>query len=263
MKKLITLGLVLIMAIPTFAQPKPNSEYLLFEFMHVKNEKGSNYYDVEQFWSGIHKQRVADKTIIGWDLWSLIPSGTEQGSQYFTVTVFASLKDMLSAMTSWDVMATAKKAYPNKTDKELNEMFENTRNSRDLAHQVLFKGVDQTKDNFKMKVGMMATIDIMKQLDDSYEKVESEIFKPWHQQMVDAGKKGHWELDRAILPAGSEAYGTHITVSMYTDMAQLVAFMENSDEGEMNLTNQLAVKEGLKTRDWKEVKIAKLEMMIR
>lgn len=245
-----------------FAQPQQNSQYLLFEFMHVKNEKGSNYWDVEQFWSGIHKQRVADKSIIGWDLWSFIPSGTEQGSQYMTVTVFASLQDMLKAMTSLDVMAYAKKAYPNKTDKELNTIYENTGNSRDLAHQVLFKSVDQTKDDFKMKVGMMATFDIMKQLDDSYEKVESEIFKPWHQRMVDEGKKGHWELDQAILPAGSEAYGTHITVSMYNDLAQLSAFMENSG-GDMNLMMQLAVKEGLKTRDWKEVKIAKLEMMVR
>jgi hypothetical protein len=31
----------------------------------------------------------------------------------------------------------------------------------------------------------------------------------------------------------------------------------------MDLTTQLAVKEGLKTRDWKEVKIGKLEMMVR
>ncbi|MDP2889913.1 MAG: hypothetical protein Q8P34_13250, partial [Bacteroidota bacterium] len=108
----------------------------------------------------------------------------------------------------------------------------------------------------------MITMDIMKQLDDSYEKVESEIFKPWHQQMVEAGKKGSWELLQAILPAGSESYGTHITVSMYNDVAQLAAFMEGSG-GDMDLTTQLAVKEGLKTRDWKEVKIGKLEMMVR
>jgi len=37
--------------------------YLLFEFMQVKNEQGSDYLQVEQFWSGIHKQRVADKSI--------------------------------------------------------------------------------------------------------------------------------------------------------------------------------------------------------
>jgi len=266
MKKTLTLLIVILMtfSIKTYAQTqdKPGQQYLLFEFMQVKAENSSDYWSVEEFWSGIHKQRIADKSIIGWDLWSLTPSGTEQGSQYLTVTVFACLKDMLQAINSLDVMAYAKKAYPNKTDKDFTAMMTKTAKSRDMAHQVLFRGVDQTKDNFQMKVGTIITIDIMKQLDDSYEKVESEIFKPWHQQMVDGGKKGHWELDQAILPAGSEAYGSHIAVSMYKDMAQLAEFMEGSG-GEMDLSTQLAVKEGLKTRDQKEVKFGKLEIMVR
>lgn len=262
MKNLFALCLVVLLTFGAYSQEKTPPQYLLFEFMRVKAEQGSNYWQVEEFWSGIHKQRVADKSIIGWDLWSLTPSGTEQGSQFLTVTIFASLKDMVQAIGSLDVMAYAKKAYPKMTDNELTAMYDKTGKSRDMAHQVLFKVVDVTKGDFTMKVGTMITMDIMKQLDDSYEKVESEIFKPWHQQMVEAGKKGSWELLQAILPAGSESYGTHITVSMYNDVAQLAAFMEGSG-GDMDLTTQLAVKEGLKTRDWKEVKIGKLEMMVR
>jgi len=259
MKRILALVLVTFMTLGLYAQKNSTSEYLLFEFMRVKS---SDYWQVEEFWSGIHKQRVADKTIIGWDLWSLTPNGTEQGSQFLTVTIFASLKDMLHAIASLDVMGYAKKAYPKMTDKEIITQFDKTGPSRDLAHQVLFKVVDSTKDNFSMKVGTVITMDIMKQLDDSYENVEAEIFKPWHQQMVDDGKKGNWQLLRAILPAGSESYGTHLTVSMYSDVAQLSAFMEGS-LGDMNLTTQLAVKDGLKTRDWREVKFAKLEMMVR
>lgn len=258
----MVLGLVLLTTVSIKAQEKPSELYLLFEFMQVNDEHGSDYWQSEEFWSGIHKQRIADKTILGWDLWSLSPYGTKQGSQYLTVTQFANLKDMLTAIGSLDVMKYAKKAYPNKSEKELNALMDKTVKSRDMAHQVLFKGVDKTKDDFKMKVGTIITMDIMKQLDDSYEKAESEIFKPWHQDMVTTGKKGTWGLLRAILPFGSEAYGTHIAYSMYNDPAQLAAFMEGSG-GEMNLTMQLAVKEGLKTRDLKEMKIGKLEMMVR
>ena len=100
--------------------------YLLFEFMQVKNEQGSDYLQVEQFWSGIHKQRVADKSILGWDLWSLTPSGTKQGAQYLTVTLFKSLEDMLQALGSLDVVAYAKKAYPDKSESDLNAMFTKT-----------------------------------------------------------------------------------------------------------------------------------------
>lgn len=262
MKKLLILVLVILMAVSSKAQEKATPLYLMFEFMQVNDEQGSDYWQIEEFWSGIHKQRVADKSIVGWDLWVLYPYGTKQGSQYLTVTLFSSLKDMMQAMSSLDVMGYVKKAYPKMTDKELSAMFDKTVKSRDMAHQVLLKQIDHTKGDFQMKVGTMITMDIMKQLDDGYEKAESEIFKPWHQDMVDKGKKGSWELLQTILPAGSEAYGTHLTVSMYNDVAQLAAFMEASG-GEMDLKMQLAVKEGLKTRDWKEMKIAKLEMMVR
>ncbi len=151
-------------------------------------------------------------------------------------------------------MSYAKEAYPTKSDKDFADMFEKTGKSRDMANQVLFKMVDQTKSDFDMKVGIIVTLDIMKQLDDSYEKVESEIFKPWHQQMVDQGKKGNWGILRAILPAGSEAYATHITFSMYKDVAQLAAFMEDSG-GAMDIATQLAVKEGLKTERIKKLSL--------
>jgi hypothetical protein len=48
---------------------------------------------------------------------------------------------------------------------------------------------------------------------------------------------------------------------MYKDEAQLASSMENAG-GEMDLKTRLAVKQGLKTRDLRETKIAKLIMMV-
>jgi hypothetical protein len=261
MKTLLTIGLIVLLNVGIQAQNEANKTYLLLEFMQVKGEQSSEYLKVEDFWSGIHKQRLADKSILGWDLWSLTPAGKEQGSQYLTVTLFPSLQSMLQAIGSLDVVAYAKKAYPAKTEKELTSWMEKTVKSRDIAHQVLFRLIDNTKDEFKMKPGTIFTIDIMKQLDDNYEKVESEVFKPWHQQMVNEGKKGSWKLLQTILPSGSEAYGTHLTVSMYQDEAQLASFMESSG-GEMDFKTQLAVRQGLKSRDLRETKFGKLLMTV-
>jgi hypothetical protein len=261
MKKLLTICMIVLLNVGVHAQNDANKTYLLLEFMQVKGEQSSEYLKVEDFWSGIHKQRLADKSILGWDLWSLTPAGKEQGSQYLTVTLFPSLQSMLQAIGSLDVVAYAKKAYPAKTEKELTAWMEKTVKSRDIAHQVLFRLIDVTKDEFKMKPGTVFTIDIMKQLDDSYEKVESEIFKPWHQQMVNEGKKGTWKLLQTILPSGSDAYGTHLTVSMYQDEAQLASFMESSG-GEMDFKTQLAVKQGLKSRDLRETKFGKLLLTV-
>ena len=166
MKTLLTLALVLLISLGTKAQEKESSLYLLFEFMHVDGTNSVDYWQVEDFWSGIHKQRTADKSILGWDLWTLSPGGTEQGSQYLTVTLFSSLANMLKAINGLDVMAYAKKAYPKKTEKELIAMFDKTGKARNLANQVLLKQVDITKGEFTMKVGTMCTMDIMKQTDE-------------------------------------------------------------------------------------------------
>lgn len=261
MKSLFTIGLVILLHLGIAAQETSKPFYLLFEFMQVKADQGNDYLKVEEFWSGIHKQRLADKSILGWDLWYQTPSGTGQASPYFTVTLFPTLEGMLKAIGSLDIMAYAKKAYPAKTEKELAAMFDKTVKSRDLAYQVLFKSIDGTTDDYRMKVGTMVTMDIMKQLDDRYEKVEAEVFKPWHQQMVKEGKKGSWKFLRTILPTGSEAYGSHLTVSMYENESQLAAFMENWG-GKVDYITQLAVQQGLKTRDLKETRIAKLIMTI-
>lgn len=169
MKKLFTAAMICLMTISVMAQSNPKKLYLLFEFMQVNDEHGSDYLKVEDFWSGIHKQRVADKQIIGWDLWSLMPAGTKQGSQYMTVTLFASLKDMLQPGGFDNIMASAKKAFPKMTEKEINNMMNLTVTSRDIANQVYLEQIDITKGDFQMQVGTMATLDIMKQLDDSYE----------------------------------------------------------------------------------------------
>lgn len=263
MKNLITIMLVIFITLRIEAQENSKQLYLLFEFMQVNDEQDADYWQVEEFWSGIHKQRLADKTIVSWDLWSLTPGGVEQGAQYMTVTAFSSLQLMLQATSSWDIDKYVKKAYPDMKEKELNAMYEKTSKSRNIVHQVYLKRIDLTEGTFEMKTGTMAVFDIMKQLDDGYEKAESGIFKPWHQEMVTKGMKGRWGLLRVILPAGSESYGTHITVNMYKDAAQLAAYMENTDGGEMDLTTELAVKEGLKTREWKEMIIATLQKTVR
>jgi hypothetical protein len=263
MKKLFTLVMISLMTVSVMAQNNSKKLYLLFEFMQVKNEKGSDYYKVEDFWSGIHKQRVANKQILGWDLWSLTPSGKNQGAQYMTVTLFSSLKDMLNPGGFEDLIATAKKAYPKMTEKEITDMLDQTGNSRDIADQVYFEQVDVTTGDYQMKVGTMATIDVMKQLEDNYEKSESEIFKPYHQKLVNAGKVGEWSLLRAILPAGSDSYGTHITVSMFKDAAQLATYMEAPMGDDIDFLTQSAAATGFKTREWKEKKVATLQMMVR
>jgi hypothetical protein len=85
----LTLCMVILLNLGISAQNYTKPLYLLFEFIQVKGDQTTEYFKVEDFWSGIHKQRVTDKSILGWDLWSLTPAGKEQGSQFLTVTLFS------------------------------------------------------------------------------------------------------------------------------------------------------------------------------
>ena len=78
-------------------------------------------------------------------------------------------------------------------------------------------------------------------------KLGQEIFKSRNQGLVDQGKNVSWSLHKAIIPIGTEAYGSHITFSMYNDVNQLAENMEGM-AGEMDMMTQLAINEGLKNQ---------------
>ena len=236
--------------------------YLVFEFMKVKEGKTAAYMETEDFWAGIHKQRALAGETLGWDLWALEPSGADQGYQYLTVNLFGSMEAMLERGAGGALMAHAKKAYPKMTERELTAKFNATSDTRELAVRLFLEQLDTTKGGPAMKEGMVALIASMMASDRSYEKMESEIFKPWHQKMVDAGAKSSWGMARVIFPAGSDRYASHLVFNMYKDLAQYVA-ADDYQGPESTMAADLAVQAGLKTRDMKSVRLATLIKMVR
>ena len=236
--------------------------YLVFEFMKVEDGKTAAYLETEDFWAGIHKQRALAGETLGWDLWALEPSGADQGYQYLTVNLFGSMEAMLKRGAGGALMAHAKRAYPKMTEPELTAKFNATSETRELAVRLFLEQIDTTTGGTEMKEGTIALITSMMAKDPSYEKMESEVFKPWHQKMVDAGAKSSWGMVRVILPAGSDRYASHLVFNMYKDLAQYVA--ADAYQGpESTLATDLAVQAGLKTRDLKSVKLATLVKMVR
>ena len=237
MKKVYTLLVVLFTTLCINAQETPTF-YLLQEFMHVEEENRSDYWEVEEFWSKIHKQRIADGNIVGWDLWELTPAGSEQGAQYMITTFFPSLEAMLGGIPGDKFDEYLNKAHPSLNDKEIKEMFDKTAKSRDLTHQIFTKQINGVGNLAEMKVGTLMKFDVMKQTDSNYPLMEDQIFKPWHKKEIEQGEKLNWGLIEVLLPMASTAFGSHITYSMYNSMEQLAASME-SWGGETDLVTEL------------------------
>lgn len=253
--------LMLIMLIGSFSYTQ-NETYLIFEFMKVDNDQEQFYYETEEFWEKIHQERVKSGDIVGWDLWQLLPGGEDQGYQYLTVTVFDSESKMMRAGER--ILESAKMAYPDLSDEELDNRLNLAGGSRDLAVRLFLKVIDQANNSYEMKQGMVATIDLMKSTDgndSAYEKVESTTFKPWHQEMIKSGNKGDWQLIKVLLPQGSDTYASHITVNMFNNWDQYIK--SRNSGGEMSPTMAGNVEQGLKTRDMKYVYLAQLSKIIR
>jgi hypothetical protein len=261
MKKTLFIPLLLFFCIQLQAQEKT---YLLFEFMRVSDEQLGSYRDTESFWSKIHEQRAKSGEIQGWDLWYLYPGGEDQDFQYAVVTVYNDPVKMMNGTSLDNIIANAKKAFPKMTEADIRAKLNNTGKSRDLAARMYLELVDGTKAEFKMKVGMIGRIDMMKATGSSsaYEKAELEVYKPIHQKMVTDGAKGHWSMARVILPNGSDAYATHFTFNFFNDWKHVFDVF-TYDRGKLSDDIQKKMSEGLKLRDMRMSYMGRLEMTVR
>jgi hypothetical protein len=227
--------------------------------MKVDDSQMSAYWETEKFWSGIHQQSVNAGDILGWDLWSLQPSGQDQGYQYMTVTLYKSFRDMIAGGENFQ--KNAKAAYPKLSDEDFAKKWKMTGESRDLGVRLFLRQIDKTDGDFGMPVGTFATMDFMQSLNEDYEKIESGIFKPWHQKMVTNGEKGSWGFLRILFPAGSDAYASHMTVNMYKDVDQFAEW--GGPDSDLDMVTVLGVEKALESREMKKIYMARLEMKVR
>lgn len=244
------------------AQLATDPLYVTFEFMKVDEEHDQDYLEIENFWKGIHQQRVQNGDIVGWNLWSLKPGGSEQGYQYLVVTAYKSASEMMSGQGKVPFSKLAQMAHPKMTKVEIDAMFKKTAMVRDLAQRLYLVQIDATENPATMNLGAVAQIDFMNALTDKYETMESMIFKPWHQSLVDKRVKSRWDLFRVLFPAGSNRLASHITTNVFKNMDDFVKSIDY-DFSDDNITQDIAVKEGEKTRDHREVLLATLIMVVR
>lgn len=218
MKKLF---FTFICALFTLGMMAQEPLYLTFELMKVEEGMGADYWETESFWEKIHEQRVKDGDIIGWDLWSLSPAGTNQGHQFMTVTLYNDPVKMMGGATDFE--KTMEGAYPEMSQFEIDKQMEQTVKSRDLSVVIYLEEIAGAGGDFEMPLGTIGRINFMKAKPgqyNAYEEMESTVFKGIHEQMVAAGGEASWGLLRNMLGYGTEAYASHITVDMFKDWDQ-------------------------------------------
>jgi hypothetical protein len=260
MKKLLVLIAIFWIGNTAIAQ-EAEPLYLLFEFMHVDNDQETAYGETEAFWEKIHEQRVKNGDALGWDLWRILPGGENQGSQYFTVSLY---NDPVKMMQGGDFSTALKAAYPDMSDAELTKKMEHTSKSRDLTHRVYLEQIATTTPEYEMPIGMVARLNFMKATNGqsgAFEKAETEVFQPIHQNAVSEGRLASWGFLRNMLGYGSDSYASHMTVDMYSSYDQMFnsgGMIENPTDAQMKAMN-----DAMATRDLRSTRVIQLIRKVR
>lgn len=241
------------------------TEYMVFEFVKVENDQLFDYIEFKDLMEKVYRQALNDKRITGWDFWALQSGGDHADFQYIMVTHYNDPVQMMNGLDEQSMMEYTKIAYPHLNSIQISNLFQESLAMRDMPMRLYMREISETSDNFQMKPGVLASFDLMKAKEgnfETYEKAESEIFRPIHQKLIEQGLMGHWSLLRTALPLGSEAKSTHLTMNVYKDYMQ---FFNAQSYEDMNQTDaqRKAVNEGLNSRDQKWVYLATLENVVR
>jgi hypothetical protein len=265
LSKLSCMGLMMVFVVTasSFAQEDERpARFFTVEFMSVDDTENSNYMQVESFWKEIHQARVANGDIMGWDLFSLTPGGTNQGYQYMTVTHFA---DPVTMMTGGNFWVAVEEAYQDLPEEEFNRMWEMTASSRDIGERYHMRELDSVmSEDMAPAPGMIMFVDFMKVQPDDYQdyvRAEMDLFRQRHATQIEAGGKEFWSLSSVMVPWGSGVETTHITANAFKNWDQVfnsgVSIPEPDEEMQANM------QQALELRDLHKVYVATLVDIVR
>ena len=239
MKKFITLFTLLFTTI-TFAQLITHSTVRLDEADH------EGYLELENFWSKIHEQAISDDMAMFWAVWKVVKT-EETPEDYPDFIIMNGWKDsiQMNKMMSNNWYEYGRKVYPKLSkrnfDKKWNLPF-GTRNNYN------YERIDNTVFIGQIEPGMTVQLNAFKQIDENYEKYETEFYKTWHEKGILNGSRRWWEFNK-LLSSSENANKdiTHVTID--------IQGQELSEEEQQKLwetvtfTDQMMWQNGTKTRE--------------
>ncbi|WP_299578199.1 hypothetical protein [uncultured Sunxiuqinia sp.] len=200
------------------AQDEP-SLFAVVDFMKVEAGDEGKYVDLEQkVWKPIHQERINQGEIIGWVLYRIHYTGADDEYNFVTVALFddpAKLEHTFSV--------DMEKVHP---EADLDELFEETMDSRQLVRQVLIRRVGAVypeggPGNFKyIQVNSMK---VKPGHGGAYVNNEMNVWRPVHQALINADTRSGWSLWQSVYPFGESLPFDYVTVDYFADFSKLGA----------------------------------------
>jgi len=213
----ITAMLVGFVSQKVMAQENTNL-FAVVELMKVEPGQENNYVNLEQqIWKPIHQERIKQGKLVGWILYQVMYTGTDDAYNYATVNVYADLKSMENPYGDIDFA----KVHPGKN---MDEVFTKTVNTRKLVKSQLISRVNYANPEGSGGPAphKYIVVNYMKSKPGgNFIQVENELAKPTSQELVKSGNWAGWSLWSNVFPRGAGMESDFVTVDNYPDFSKL------------------------------------------
>lgn len=202
---------------PGMAQQNQNL-FIVVDLMKVEPGNEGTYVDLEQnIWKPIHQERIKQGLIVGWVLYQVMYTGTDDSYNYATVNVYA---DPAKLETPYQGIDFAK-VLPGK---DINEVSEATLNSRKIVKTQLM-----SRENYAYPDGgenpaphKYIVVNYSKSKPTgNYVQVENELAKPTAEVLIKNGDWAGWSLWSNVFPRGPVMESDFVSVDYYSDFSKI------------------------------------------
>ena len=197
------------------------SQMAVVEYMKVKPGDASKYLAVESAWKKIHEARLKAGQIVSWTLYEHMFAGADDPYQYATVTVYKDMAAYENASSDSVQMIIGTSAYPNYKDKDWDNFYEKTGESRVLSQAFVYHMLmgAEGKPAKPTKYLQLSNMNVKSGGSAAYENLEKTIFKPLHEAAMKTGKMQGWSV--WYKSPGDYTESQYTTVNNYSSLAEM------------------------------------------
>tara|TARA_A100001015_G_scaffold157304_1_gene174544 strand:+ start:174 stop:926 length:753 start_codon:yes stop_codon:yes gene_type:complete len=211
MKNIILL-LSLMLSLSTSAQ------YARMIAVDLKEGGEKEYLELEKFWSQVHEEAVKNGLHNGWSIWKRTPKSNDQESaaEYFIFESYSSLEQFENG---YNPLELAQEAYKGKMSRRaINRYFNNSDyDAENERRTYILEGVSATiLAGGNVKVGDVATINVMSKKTDDFENYETIVWKPIAEDNILKGNIRQWILAKVVQKSDNAYDWSHMAWNLRT-----------------------------------------------
>jgi len=159
---------------------------VIASFMKVTPGLESEYLEVEQTWKELHQRAVNEEIYSSWQLYRKLHTGTEDPYEYITLQWYDNYEAYLSRNISYEWVS---EFY---SEEQQAEIMEKTLAARKNIGEEVYHLVVTVDNPQPLKYLAIMRNHIPQDRGSEYFKMEKEIFKPYHEEMIRKEAMAQW-----------------------------------------------------------------------